>query len=99
MTKNFGDFQWSVYGDALRGVTSRYPFDFESIERKAIDALPDWVYRYVSAAAGDGRTQRANIDAYSRYGIIPRMMVSRPSATCPSTCSVSISLRRCSCPR
>ena len=78
MTKNFGDFQWSVYGDALRGVTSRYPFDFESIERKAIDALPDWVYRYVSAAAGDGRTQRANIDAYSRYGIIPRMMVSPP---------------------
>jgi lactate 2-monooxygenase len=78
MTKNFGDFQWSVYGDAVRGISSRYPFDFESIERKAFDALPDWVYRYVSAAAGDGRTQRANIDAYSRYGIIPRMMVSPP---------------------
>ena len=39
MTKNFGDFQWSVYGDAVRGITSRFPFDFESIERKAIDAL------------------------------------------------------------
>ena len=78
MSKNFGDFQWSVYGDGLRGITSRYPFDFESIERKAIDALPDWVYRYVSAAAGDGRTQRANVDAFSRYGIIPRMMVSPP---------------------
>jgi lactate 2-monooxygenase len=50
----------------------------ESIERKASEALPDWVYRYVSAAAGDGRTQRANIAAYSRYGIIPRMMVSPP---------------------
>ena len=78
MTKNFGDFQWSVYGDAVRGITSRYPFDFESIERKAVDVLPDWVYRYVSAAAGDGRTQRANVDAFSRYGIIPRMMVSPP---------------------
>ena len=78
MSKNFGDFQWSVYGDALRGITSRYPFDFESIERKAFEALPDWVYRYVSAAAGDGRTQRANVDAFSRYGIIPRMMVSPP---------------------
>src|SRR6478609_6639115 len=78
MSKNFGDFQWSVYGDALRGITSRYPFDFESIERKAIDALPDWVYRYVSAASGDGRTQRANVDAFSRYGIVPRMMVSPP---------------------
>ena len=78
MSTNFGDFQWSVYGDAVRGITSRYPFDFESIERKAFEALPDWVYRYVSAAAGDGRTQRANIDAFSRYGIIPRMMVSPP---------------------
>src|SRR4029078_12358153 len=78
MSKNFGDFQWSVYGDAVRGITSRFPFDFESIERKAVDVLPDWVYRYVSAAAGDGRTQRPNIDAYSRYGIIPRMMVSPP---------------------
>src|SRR6185437_8633717 len=78
MSKNFGDFQWSLYGDALRGITSRYPFDFESIERKAFEALPDWVYRYVSAAAGDGRTQRANVDAFSRYGIIPRMMVSPP---------------------
>jgi lactate 2-monooxygenase len=36
------------------------------------------VYRYVSAAAGDGRTQRANIAAFSCYGIVPRMMVSPP---------------------
>jgi lactate 2-monooxygenase len=78
MSKNFGDFQLGVYADAVKGVNSRYPFDFESIERKAFDALPDWVYRYVSAAAGDGRTQRANVDAFSRYGIIPRMMVSPP---------------------
>src|SRR5271167_1571920 len=75
---NFGDFQNGVYAEAVRGVNSRYPFDFASIERKAAQALPDWVYRYVSAAAGDGRTQRANIAAYSRYGIVPRMMVSPP---------------------
>jgi lactate 2-monooxygenase len=78
MPGNFGDFQMGVYMDAVNGVTSRYPFDASSIERKAAEALPDWVYRYVSAAAGDGRTQRANIAAYGRYGIIPRMMVSPP---------------------
>src|SRR5580704_13419377 len=77
-TSNFGDFQNGVYADALRGVISRYPFDFASIERKASETLPEWVYRYVSAAAGDGRTQRANVEAYSRYGIVPRMMVSPP---------------------
>jgi lactate 2-monooxygenase len=78
MSSNFGDFQLGVYADAVKGVNSRYPFDFQSIERKASEALPDWVYRYVSAAAGDGRTQRANIEAYARYGIVPRMMVSPP---------------------
>jgi lactate 2-monooxygenase len=75
---NFGDFQNEVYAEAVKGVTTRYPFDFASIERKASEALPDWVYRYVSAAAGDGRTQRANIAAFSCYGIVPRMMVSPP---------------------
>src|SRR5271155_2188311 len=75
---NFGDFQNLVYAEAVKGKTSRYPFDFASIQRKASEALPDWVYRYVSAAAGDGRTQRANIEAYSHFGIVPRMMVSPP---------------------
>jgi lactate 2-monooxygenase len=78
MPSNFGDFQIDVYLDAVKGVNSRYPFDSQSIERNASEALPDWVYRYVSAAAGDGRTQRASIAAYSRYGITPRMMVSPP---------------------
>ena len=75
---NFGDFQNLVYAEAVEGKISRYPFDCQSIERKASEALPAWVYRYVSAAAGDGRTQRANIAAYSHYGIVPRMMVSPP---------------------
>ena len=78
VSENYGDFQLSVYADAVKGVNSRFPFDARSIERKAAEALPHWVYRYVSAAAGDGRTQQANIDAYSHYGIIPRMMISPP---------------------
>ncbi|MFI5782848.1 alpha-hydroxy-acid oxidizing protein [Nocardia sp. NPDC051570] len=78
MSENFGDFQMGVYAAADKGVTSRFPFDYRSIERKAAATLPEWVYRYVSAAAGDGRTQQANIDAYAHYGIVPRMMVSPP---------------------
>lgn len=78
MAHQFGDFQDGVYAEALKGITSRYPFDYPSIEKKAAMALPDWVYRYVSSAAGDGRTQRANVEAYSRYGVIPRMMTSPP---------------------
>jgi FMN-dependent dehydrogenase len=99
MSSNFGDFQLRVYADVVKGVNSRYPFDFRSIERKASEALPDWVYRYVSAAAGDGRTQQANVDAYSHYGIIPRMMVSRPERDLSMTFSPSILSRRSSCAR
>jgi lactate 2-monooxygenase len=50
-----------VYADAVRRVNTRYPFDFASVERKASEALPDWAYRRVSAAAGDGRTQCADV--------------------------------------
>jgi hypothetical protein len=63
MAVNSGDFQDNVYAEAVRGVNSRFPFDFATIERKASGALPDWVYRYVSAASGDGRTKRANMRA------------------------------------
>ena len=58
MSKNFGDFQWSVYGDALRGITSRYPFDFESIERKAFEALPGLGVP-VCRGSGRGRSRSA----------------------------------------
>lgn len=58
---NFGDFQNGVYADAVRGVNTRYPFDFASVERKASEALPDWAYCHVSAARGDGRTQCADV--------------------------------------
>ncbi|MFJ9711516.1 hypothetical protein [Streptomyces sp. NPDC101234] len=47
MPGNFGDFQIGVHLDAVKGVNSRYPFDSASIERKAAEALPEWVYRYV----------------------------------------------------
>jgi FMN-dependent dehydrogenase len=42
-------------------------------ERKAAESLPEWVYRYVASAAGDGRTERADVDVFSRYGTL--MMV------------------------
>jgi hypothetical protein len=44
VSSNFGDFQNLFYAEAVHGVTTRYPFDFASIERKASEALPDWVY-------------------------------------------------------
>jgi hypothetical protein len=54
MFSNFGDFQMGVYADAVKGVNSRYPFDFRSTERKAAEPLPDWI-----AGQGPGHAFRA----------------------------------------
>jgi lactate 2-monooxygenase len=71
----YGDYQWDIYGDGLQGKLPRFPVDYASLERAAVEVLPSWVYSYVGYGAGDGNTQRANIDAFSRYGIVPRMLV------------------------
>jgi lactate 2-monooxygenase len=71
----FGDFQFDIYLDGLHGKLPRFPVDFSSLERAAAEVLPAWVHSYVAGGAGDGNTQRANVEAFSRYGIVPRMLV------------------------
>ena len=60
--------------------------DFASLERKAAEVLPSWVHSYVAGGRGDEGTQRANVDAFSRYGIVPRMLVA------PTERDLSVSL-------
>jgi lactate 2-monooxygenase len=74
-TPQYGDYQSEIYGGGLQGKLPRFPVDFASLERAAIEALPSWIYSYVGYGAGDGNTQRANVEAFSRYGIVPRMLV------------------------
>jgi len=45
------------------------------LERAATEVLPPWVCSYVAGGAGDESTQRGNVDAFARYGIMPRMLV------------------------
>jgi isopentenyl diphosphate isomerase/L-lactate dehydrogenase-like FMN-dependent dehydrogenase len=71
----YGDYQFEIYLDGMRGKLPRYPVDYASLERAAAEVLPAWVHSYVAGAAGDGNTQRVNVEAFSRYGIVPRMLV------------------------
>jgi isopentenyl diphosphate isomerase/L-lactate dehydrogenase-like FMN-dependent dehydrogenase len=71
----YGDYQFEIYFDGLEGQLPKYPVDFASLERKAAEVLPSWVHSYVAGGCGDEGTQRANVDAFSRYGIVPRMLV------------------------
>jgi len=71
----YGDYQHEIYFDGLEGRLPKYPVDFASLERAAGEVLPAFVHSYVAGGCGDERTQRANVDAFSRTAIVPRMLV------------------------
>lgn len=73
--QQYGDYQLEIYFDGLEGRLPRFPVDFAALERAAAEVLPPWVYSYVDGGAGDETTQRGNVEAFSRYGIVPRMLV------------------------
>ncbi|MEC3918049.1 lactate 2-monooxygenase [Nocardia sp. CDC160] len=71
----FGDFQNEIYFNGLRGVVPNYPVSFAELAEKAQAAMPPSVWSYVAGGAGDERTQEANVRAFDRWGVIPRMFV------------------------
>ncbi|MEU4064167.1 alpha-hydroxy-acid oxidizing protein [Streptomyces wedmorensis] len=71
----FGDYQNEIYFDGLSGVLPALPMAFDELEAKALAALPPSVRSYVAGGAGDEHTQRANVRAFERWGLYPRMMV------------------------
>ncbi|MGV9268496.1 alpha-hydroxy-acid oxidizing protein [Kitasatospora sp. NPDC003701] len=73
--QQFGDYQNEIYFDGLFGNQPKLPMTFAELEARAEAALPASVRSYVAGGAGDERTQRANVAAFDRWGLVPRMMV------------------------
>jgi lactate 2-monooxygenase len=71
----FADYQNEIYLNGLAGVLPSLPMDFAGLEARAQAALPPEVLSYVAGGAGDERTQRANVSAFDRWALIPRMLV------------------------
>ena len=74
-TPAFGNFQNEIYFAALKGVVPDLPMDFAALEARAKEALSPSLLAYVAGGAGDERTQRANVEAFDQWGLIPRMLV------------------------
>lgn len=70
----YGDYQLEIYLAGTRGQLPRFPVDFAGLEQRAAQALPPWVLSYVAGGAGDEHTQRANVSAFERWGLVPRML-------------------------
>jgi len=71
----FGDFQHEIYFAGLAGRIPDLPMAYPELESRAAQALPPSVLSYVAGGAGDERSQRANVEAFDRWGLVPRMFV------------------------
>ena len=71
----FGDYQLEIYLAGLQGVLPAFPMAFAELEARAAQALPPSVLSYVVGGAGSEHTQRANVSAFHRWGLMPRMFV------------------------
>ncbi len=71
----FGDFQNEIYLAALGGNLTRFPIRYEELEALGQEALPADLVSYVAGGCGNERTQDANVTAFDRWGIVPRMFV------------------------
>jgi len=71
---NHGDWQLGIYLAGLEGVTPDLPMDFAGLARRAEEAMSSEMWSYVAGGAGDETTQDANVRAFARYGLMPRML-------------------------
>ena len=71
----YGDFQNEIYLAGLRGVRPKLPVDYATLVARARAALPESIINYVEGGCGDEHTQRQNVSAFERWGLLPRMMV------------------------
>lgn len=71
----YGDYQLEIYLQGLAGVVPSFPMAFAELEERAQSALSTSVWSYVAGGAGDERTQRVNVSAFEKWGLIPRMGV------------------------
>ncbi|MHB8512769.1 MAG: lactate 2-monooxygenase [Actinomycetota bacterium] len=70
----FSNYQNEIYLQGLAGQTPPFPIAFTELERRAREILSDGAFGYVAGGAGSEDTMRANLDAFKRWRIVPRML-------------------------
>ncbi|QLE70302.1 lactate 2-monooxygenase [Streptomyces rectiverticillatus] len=72
--QQFGDYQGEIHLETPGGAGPRFPLVFADLEEQAQAVLPPAVWSYVDCGAGDGHTQRMNVQAFGCWGLVPRML-------------------------
>lgn len=71
---NYGNWQLDIYFGGLAGQVPDLPMSYAELERRAEEAMTEQLWSYVSGGAGNEHTQRANVAAFERWGLMPRML-------------------------
>jgi lactate 2-monooxygenase len=66
--------QLEIYQSGLKGAKPAVPVSPVLLEQKAREVLEPRAYDYVAGAAGGEQTARANLEAFYRWRIVPRML-------------------------
>src|SRR5271170_3968193 len=70
----FANFQYEIYFRGLAGETPALPTSVAELEARAREQLSPEAFGYVAGGAGAELTMRANLEAFERWRIVPRML-------------------------
>ena len=66
--------QFEIYQMGLAGKKLSVPIALAQLEKKAAEILPPQAYDYIAGGASGERTMHANLAAFERWQIVPRML-------------------------
>ena len=70
----FSNYQNEIYLHGMAGQRPLRPVGWPELERRAEGALAAGARGYIWGAAGTSDTLRANLEAFRRWRIVPRML-------------------------
>lgn len=71
---DLADYYREIYARGLGGETPAIPVAVAELEQRGMEAMEAQAANYVGAAAGTEETMRANVEAFRRHRIVPRML-------------------------
>jgi isopentenyl diphosphate isomerase/L-lactate dehydrogenase-like FMN-dependent dehydrogenase len=75
MSTPFANFQYGIYLEgAMNGGRPSHPMAWDALEREATERMAPGPRGYVNGGSGTEDTMRANLDAFKRHRIVPRML-------------------------
>lgn len=74
MSVPFGNYQYEIYLGGMADQVPEHPMSWAAWEQAAAEALDDGARGYLFGGAGTEDAMRANLEAFRRWRIVPRML-------------------------